>query len=335
MPSEFIHAQHAAQLSFLQGYLDQRGWATEFLERGGDLPLNLLSVAAPRDPNGRERKITFAYVPLDDEDLDHIALLQFFSPLPIKLNLEYTRELDALLNVVNPGLAIGNFGHKDNEIFMRHIYTTPQTEMIDEEMFIESVLLFFSLQSATSPAIEAVATGKQTVVQALKQLQLVSENAPQRPKSSSETPLLDHAKAYFKKAGWEYEPVLNSAITAVFGGQNESYRCYIQAREADHQFIFYSVCPIKAPEDKFGDIMHFMTRANYGMYLGNFELDLDDGEIRFKTSIAFGEETVSDALIAPIIFPNVIAMDGYFPAIRAIIEEDADVEDVITKTENS
>src|SRR5262245_58767384 len=143
MPSDFIHAQHAAQLACLQGYLDNRGWATELIERSAKVPINILSVAAPRDANERERKITFAYVPVDDEDLDYLSLLQFYSPLPIVPDAAHTHELDTLINVINQGLAIGHFGHKDSEIFMRHIYTTAQAEMVNEEMFVEAILLFF------------------------------------------------------------------------------------------------------------------------------------------------------------------------------------------------
>ena len=30
--------------------------------------------------------------------------------------------------------------------------------------------------------------------------------------------------------------------------------------------------------------MEFITRANYGLPIGNFELDLEDGELRYKIS---------------------------------------------------
>lgn len=333
MPSELTHAQHAAQLGFLQQYFEKQGWSSRLLERSADLPIHVLSVAAPRDSLGRERGITFAYVPLDEDDLDHISLLQFYSPLPITMNPVYEKDVDTLFRFVNPGLAIGHYGHKDGELFMRHVYTAPLHDMIREEMFIETVLLFFSLQDAASVAIEAVATGKKTVLQALTDLGLVTSPA-RSTKPESQTPLLDHVKAYFQKSGWEYEPVLDSAITAFFEGEEMSYRCYMQAREEDRQLIFYCISPLSAPEDKLDAISHFITRANYGLYLGNFELDVEDGEIRFKTSIAFGDEAISDQLIAPIIFPNVVAMDGYFPAIRAIIEDGIPPDEAIDVIED-
>jgi len=32
-------------------------------------------------------------------------------------------------------------------------------------------------------------------------------------------------------------------------------------------------------------VNEFLTRANYGLNIGNFEMDFQDGEIRFKTAI--------------------------------------------------
>jgi len=41
----------------------------------------------------------------------------------------------------------------------------------------------------------------------------------------------------------------------------------------------------------------FLTRANYGMMIGNFEMDFTDGEIRYKTSIDVEGDKLSSALI--------------------------------------
>ena len=46
---------------------------------------------------------------------------------------------------------------------------------------------------------------------------------------------------------------------------------------------FYAVCPQNADESERAAVMEYITRANYGLRIGNFELDLRDGEIRYKT----------------------------------------------------
>jgi hypothetical protein len=69
-----------------------------------------------------------------------------------------------------------------------------------------------------------------------------------------------------------------------------------------------------------GAIAEFLTRANYGMTIGNFELDYTDGEIRYKTSIDVTNDQLSPALIQTLVYINVAMMDEYLPGIQAVID---------------
>jgi len=55
---------------------------------------------------------------------------------------------------------------------------------------------------------------------------------------------------------------------------------------------FYSIMSRKAPNSRLPQIAEFVIRANWGLPIGNFELDLSDGEIRYKVS--FDAEQVGD-----------------------------------------
>ena len=57
---------------------------------------------------------------------------------------------------------------------------------------------------------------------------------------------------------------------------------FAHAQEEQAQLLFYSVCPVKAPEDMRPAMGEFLTRANYGVAVGTW-LDFDDGAIRYKT----------------------------------------------------
>jgi hypothetical protein len=49
-----------------------------------------------------------------------------------------------------------------------------------------------------------------------------------------------------------------------FQGQNGQWTCFAQVREEQSQFVFYSVCPVNASEDKRLAVAEFLTRANWG-----------------------------------------------------------------------
>lgn len=66
-------------------------------------------------------------------------------------------------------------------------------------------------------------------------------------------------------------------------------------------------------------IAHFLTLANYGTLIGNFELDFSDGEIRYKTSIDVQGDRLTPALIKRLVYTNVTMMDDYLPGIQAVV----------------
>jgi hypothetical protein len=56
----------------------------------------------------------------------------------------------------------------------------------------------------------------------------------------------------------------------------------------DDEYLVYAISPLGADEDDskmMSNMAEFICRANYGLKMGNFELDFDDGEVRFKVHV--------------------------------------------------
>ena len=135
--------------------------------------------------------------------------------------------------------------------------------------------------------------------------------------------------------GWHPQQVEEKTIYRVyFSGQNGEQRCYAQIRIDLEQFLFYSVAPVKAPEEKRAAMAEFITRANYGLRIGNFEMDYRDGEIRYKSSLDFEDEDLSPALIKNAIYPAVRTMDFYLPGIMQVLYGDESAAEVIAEIES-
>ena len=150
----------------------------------------------------------------------------------------------------------------------------------------------------------------------------------------STQPIFQAIVNFFKEDNWHYAQIKGqSALRLAFEGKKGKYDCYAQAREQQKQFVFYSVCPIKSPELKYGAVGEFISRANYGMIIGNFELNFNTGEIRYKTSIDI-EEDLSPALIKRLVYTNVTMIDEYLPGIRSVIDNDVSPEDAIAQIES-
>jgi len=160
-----------------------------------------------------------------------------------------------------------------------------------------------------------------------------TELAQSTPSSNT---LLSQIINFFTEDDWSFTKLQGEpALRMAFQGKNGVWTCYAKAREEQQQFLFYSLCPIAPPKEKRSEIAHFLTRANYGMTIGNFELDFNDGEIRYKTSIDVEGDRLSPALIKRIIYINVAMMDEYLPGIKAVIEQGVSPEAAIRAIEQS
>ena len=125
---------------------------------------------------------------------------------------------------------------------------------------------------------------------------------------------------FFREDDWKFEQFEGKPILRMgFSGDNGKWTCVARAIEDAQQFIFYSIAPINVPEEKRVEMAEFITRANYGMRIGNFEMDFSDGELRYKSSIDVEDDCLSAPLIKHMVYPNVMMMDKYLPGIMGIL----------------
>ena len=86
---------------------------------------------------------------------------------------------------------------------------------------------------------------------------------------------------------WNYE--IHNEIAFIGGigglkGKISDLKFYIIV--GDENVTCYHIAPVKAPVEQRSAISEFITRANYGLTNGNFEMDFNDGELRYKTNVS-------------------------------------------------
>lgn len=147
--------------------------------------------------------------------------------------------------------------------------------------------------------------------------------------------ILDTMLEFFQEDKWNFtrvqdEPVLSMGVS----GKNGKWRCYAKAREEQGQFLFYSICETTVPDDKRAEIAEFLTRANYALVIGNFEMNYNDGEIRYRTSVDVEGDRLNAVLIKNVVYANVVMMDRYLPGILSVIFGGMSPEKAIQMIEN-
>jgi hypothetical protein len=91
-----------------------------------------------------------------------------------------------------------------------------------------------------------------------------------------------------------------------------------EAHEERDQAVVYAVVEAHVPEEKRTDVALVLHRINAGLLLGNFELDLDSGELQFKASIDFGGTPPTAELVRPLLAAATMTTTRYLPEVAAV-----------------
>ena len=147
--------------------------------------------------------------------------------------------------------------------------------------------------------------------------------------------LAEKVKEFFVSDDWRFSELDEGALRMGFSGRNGNWTCIARPREDRGIFLFYSIAAVNVPPEKRAAVAEYLARANYGLPLGNFELDFSDGEVRFKTSLDVeGEEyMLTPAMIKSIVYSNVLTMDRYLAGMMAVIYGEASPQAEIQKAE--
>jgi hypothetical protein len=84
---------------------------------------------------------------------------------------------------------------------------------------------------------------------------------------------------------------------------------------------FYSVLPIVVQEQQRAEVALYLMWLNNERVFGNFELDLETGEVRFKTYIDCECNPLTERMLDRTMLINVATMQKYLPKIIGEIRQ--------------
>lgn len=106
----------------------------------------------------------------------------------------------------------------------------------------------------------------------------------------------------------------------------------------EYEYIVYAISPLGADDDDekmMASMAEFICRANYGLKNGNFELDMRDGEIRFKCFVDCEGVTPTLEMVKNSIHCPAAIFDFYGAGIVDIIFGNSTAKQAIAKCEKS
>lgn len=97
--------------------------------------------------------------------------------------------------------------------------------------------------------------------------------------------------------------------------------------------VFYAVAPLRADEQYLSAAAEFVNRANYGLNLGCFELDHNDGEIRYRMSVNCDGVTPSKTVLDDCFYMPASMFERYGDGLASVLFGFETAKDAVEKIE--
>lgn len=147
--------------------------------------------------------------------------------------------------------------------------------------------------------------------------------------------IVDAVRDWLDNDDWQYDyDAEKHLIKSGINLKSKIKSCRILIDIKEQSYIVYLLSPINGDPEKLTELIKYLTMANYGLINGNFELDVRDGEIRYKSYVnCEGIESISENIIRDSVYVGCAMMDRYGDGIAALAFGFSDADTEIQKAE--
>ncbi len=81
------------------------------------------------------------------------------------------------------------------------------------------------------------------------------------------------------------------------------------------------------------EVAEWAARANWRLYAGRFDVDMNEGDVCFRTGFYLGSGRFVESMLPPLIGASCQTFDRYLPSLLAVLYQDVSPEEAITAIE--
>ncbi len=145
--------------------------------------------------------------------------------------------------------------------------------------------------------------------------------------------ILDCIETYLIENDWNYVNDQNKIFCGV-NGKNASFKLYFYANEKTEHILILTTIDTKIPDDKKLLVAEYIARANYGLNMGGFELNMETGEVQYKVGMSVRNSILNMEMIEDMIDISVFTSDHYYIGLMEVLFAGKAPSDAIFETEN-
>jgi hypothetical protein len=139
------------------------------------------------------------------------------------------------------------------------------------------------------------------------------------------TSLFSTVNSFLEEDGWKFESFESDGVMrALFSSDKQEWELLALVREELEQIIFYShVTESTTPKHRRNEMCLLLNNLNNRTVYGAFEMDIDEGEVMFRTALDLVEVLPSFELIRNSLYTNLGTMERYHGALVALMKDDS------------
>ncbi len=146
--------------------------------------------------------------------------------------------------------------------------------------------------------------------------------------------MFDTVLKYLNDGDWNYAVHADRTIARfVVAGEAADFTCYIDAIEEKQVLLFFVVAPNRVPECKRLAAAEYIARANFGLLIGNFELDMDTGDVRYRAAIDVEGGMLTGDMVDNLVFAALSTTNDYYGGLLSVVFADTSPADAIAAIE--
>ena len=145
------------------------------------------------------------------------------------------------------------------------------------------------------------------------------------PKAAKAAPAgcLETVLAFLQTDEWPHETAEDgSAVLTGYEGEHGQFEVTIEVNEEASMLVFHVALPVEykpstegdpMDDEAFGNTFALAMRLNGGLALGSFDIDLDDGSLRFRIGLLLADCTPVPEFVRNHLYAAVEAADRFMP----------------------
>ena len=140
---------------------------------------------------------------------------------------------------------------------------------------------------------------------------------------SGPVPMANVVRSVFESSPWDLEAIDGDELfrARISTTDGHGWMCLVRLSPDDGLCAVYAVHPRRVPESARAEVAQLLLSLNYELPVGAFEMDTEDGEVRFRSGLDVGDDALSAAAFTRLLQGNIGLMDGHMAVLDELCTE--------------